>query len=66
MIPMSPQRKKIFTLRGSDFVDVCGERGIRTHGELPHTCFQDKRLKPLGHLSDREKYITKSAARKIR
>ena len=28
-----------------------GGGGIRTHGELPHTCFQDKRLKPLGHPS---------------
>ena len=31
--------------------DFCGERGIRTHDEFPHTCFQDRRLKPLGHLS---------------
>ncbi len=28
-----------------------GERGIRTPGELPHNGFQDRRLKPLGHLS---------------
>lgn len=49
---MIPQRKKIFALRISDFVDISGERGIRTHGEFPHTCFQDKRLKPLGHLSE--------------
>ena len=28
-----------------------GGRGIRTHGGLPHTCFQDRRLKPLGHPS---------------
>ncbi len=28
-----------------------GRRGIRTLGELPHTCFQDRLLKPLGHPS---------------
>lgn len=28
-----------------------GEEEIRTPGELPHACFQDKYLKPLGHLS---------------
>ena len=28
-----------------------GEGEIRTRGELPHACFQDKYLKPLGHLS---------------
>ncbi len=34
----------------------CGGRGIRTHGELPHTCFQDRRLKPLGHPSGFRKF----------
>ena len=28
-----------------------GEGEIRTRGELPHACFQDRYLKPLGHLS---------------
>ena len=28
-----------------------GGRGIRTHGDFRHTCFQDRRLKPLGHPS---------------
>lgn len=28
-----------------------GEGEIRTRGELPHACFQDKYLQPLGHLS---------------
>jgi hypothetical protein len=28
-----------------------GQGGIRTHGELPHAGFQDRCLKPLGHLS---------------
>ena len=28
-----------------------GSGEIRTHGELPHACFQDKCLKPLGHTS---------------
>ena len=28
-----------------------GERGIRTPGRLPYNGFQDRRLKPLGHLS---------------
>ena len=32
---------------------LSGGRGIRTHGGLPHTCFQDRRLKPLGHPSQR-------------
>jgi hypothetical protein len=31
--------------------DCGGERGIRTPGEFPHNGFQDRRLKPLGHLS---------------
>jgi hypothetical protein len=30
---------------------VGGGRGIRTHDGLLHTCFQDRRLKPLGHPS---------------
>ena len=30
-----------------------GGSGIRTHGGLPHTCFQDMRLRPLGHPSTR-------------
>ena len=30
-----------------------GERGIRTPGGLPHSGFQDRRLRPLGHLSAR-------------
>jgi hypothetical protein len=28
-----------------------GGSGIRTHDGLPHTCFQDRRLRPLGHPS---------------
>lgn len=28
-----------------------GEGGIRTLGTLPHAGFQDRYLKPLGHLS---------------
>ena len=30
---------------------VGGGRGIRTHDGFLHTCFQDRRLKPLGHPS---------------
>ncbi len=47
-----------------------GGRGIRTHGGLPHTCFQDRRLKPLGHPSIQDQilpacpdFITKHASR---
>ena len=32
---------------------VGGGRGIRTHDGFLHTCFQDRRLKPLGHPSQR-------------
>jgi hypothetical protein len=28
-----------------------GGRGIRTPGGFPHSCFQDNRLRPLGHPS---------------
>ena len=31
-----------------------GGRGIRTPGGLPHSCFQDSRLRPLGHPSGHE------------
>lgn len=34
-----------------DVIYFGGEGEIRTRGELPHACFQDKYLKPLGHLS---------------
>jgi hypothetical protein len=30
---------------------LCGGSGIRTHDGLLHTCFQDRRLRPLGHPS---------------
>ncbi len=30
---------------------IGGEGEIRTRGELPHDGFQDRYLKPLGHLS---------------
>ena len=32
-------------------VRYSGGRGIRTHDGFHHTCFQDRRLKPLGHPS---------------
>ncbi len=35
-----------------------GEGEIRTRGELPHACFQDKYLKPLGHLSIQDYILT--------
>ena len=34
-----------------DVLLLGGEGGIRTLGELPHDGFQDRYLKPLGHLS---------------
>ena len=34
-----------------DSVPSGGGRGIRTPGGLPHSCFQDSRLRPLGHPS---------------
>lgn len=48
--PLS-RRPHSTTLAPPQYSIVSGERGIRTHGGLPHTCFQDRRLKPLGHLS---------------
>ncbi len=35
----------------SQKVKLGGEGGIRTHGTFPHGGFQDRCLKPLGHLS---------------
>ena len=35
-----------------------GEGGIRTLGGLPHTDFRDPHLKPLGHLSSKQKYFS--------
>ena len=32
-------------------VKLGGERGIRTLGDLRHTCFRDKPVQPLLHLS---------------
>ena len=34
-----------------------GEGGIRTPGRLPVNGFQDRRLQPLGHLSDPFDYV---------
>ena len=36
---------------GHEQLEVGGGSGIRTHGEFPHTCFQDRRHSPLGHPS---------------
>ena len=33
------------------FFSVRGERGIRTPGTLPYTCFRGRLLQPLGHLT---------------
>ena len=33
------------------FYEIGGESGIRTHGDLRLAGFQDRFLKPLGHLS---------------
>lgn len=33
-----------------------GETGIRTLGRLPFNGFQDRRIRPLCHLSDRREY----------
>lgn len=41
--------KKNTPERGGSFLG--GEGEIRTRGELPHDGFQDRYLKPLGHLS---------------
>lgn len=38
-----------FGVSGRD--SAIGEGGIRTHGGVTHTGFQDRRLQPLGHLS---------------
>ena len=32
-------------------IDLCGERGIRTPGPVTVNGFQDRRFKPLSHLS---------------
>ncbi len=40
-----------------------GEGEIRTRGELPHACFQDKYLKPLGHLSVQGLILTEVGAK---
>ena len=39
------------TPRCSNFVALGGERGIRTPGKLPFNGFQDRRIRPLCHLS---------------
>ncbi len=39
---------------------VGGGRGIRTHDGFLHTCFQDRRLKPLGHPSNKRKPVKHS------
>jgi hypothetical protein len=33
----------------------CGERGIRTPGTSRYNGFQDRRIRPLCHLSERDK-----------
>ncbi len=38
-----------------------GERGIRTPGILRYSGFQDRRLKPLGHLSGRRRIVPATA-----
>ncbi len=43
---MIPQRKKIFALRISDFVDFSGESGIRTHDTSQYTRFPGARVRP--------------------
>lgn len=46
---LAPPRMKGYNL---EEIIEGGGGGIRTHGGFPHTCFQDKRLKPLGHPSN--------------
>lgn len=47
-----PQFRKLM-LYPAELRDQNGEGGIRTHGTgLPYNGFQDRLLKPLGHLSN--------------
>jgi hypothetical protein len=39
-----------------------GETGIRTLGRLPFNGFQDRRIRPLCHLSDRREYYRNPCA----
>jgi hypothetical protein len=39
------------TLRLSQLIDSSGERGIRTPGSFHFNGFQDRRIRPLCHLS---------------
>ncbi len=43
----------------SVFYNFGGEAGIRTLGRLPFNGFQDRRFRPLSHLSDRAEYYLK-------
>ncbi len=43
----------------SEELNFGGEAGIRTLGRLPFNGFQDRRFRPLSHLSDRAEYYIK-------
>ena len=43
-------------------LDFGGETGIRTLGRLPFNGFQDRRIRPLCHLSDRREYYRNPCA----
>ena len=46
-----PLRPLGYFRRSMVFYEIGGESGIRTHGDLRLAGFQDRFLKPLGHLS---------------
>ena len=49
------QRFSMDTKKPEDFIfrlpQICGEKGIRTPGTFPFNGFQDRRIRPLCHLS---------------
>ena len=46
------EQKKAETLMCIEFqLNICGERGIRTPGPVTVNGFQDRRIRPLCHLS---------------
>ena len=45
---------------------VCGERGIRTPGPVKINGFQDRRIRPLCHLSSRFQHVLQSFCSQLR
>jgi hypothetical protein len=53
---LASEMKKAFTLTREGF-SICGERGIRTPGGVTLNSFQDYRIRPLCHLSNKIPYF---------